>query len=391
MRVLVTGPNMGLTLGDVGGNAILDAVVESLRALNAEVHIYAFCGSPRPGVGRSFQDYVFASTMPLPALPFLPIHIRRLQATLERLRPDVLIMQDDCVALRKGGFDVRIIVYSHFPYSVRAAMGVDFFKLSRRSIIARIAERYWLRLAWRRWIASPDSQQISGFISNSKVTASAVRRSFGLSTRVVPPPVTTNDICPIPVSRKQPWICSVGLHRGKEPELLIEALADDRIHGSASSLQLIGHATHRRIRELRRLAARAGVRDRVVISADLPRRDLVEIFQASKYVVSAASLEPFGVFLVEGMAAGCIPLARRTAFNGGATEILEGKQDVLTFEDEMDLVSRVVAIEKEPADTQQAISDWAIVRAQSYSKARFIETFAPIVSKICHRAEVGAL
>lgn len=80
---------------------------------------------------------------------------------------------------------------------------------------------------------------------------------------------------------------------------------------------------------MERLAQRLGVADRVAIVGKLPRSELVREFAESDFLVLPSRFEPFGVVVLEAMAAGLPVIASRV---GGIPEIVADGQTGLLVE-----------------------------------------------------------
>jgi glycosyltransferase involved in cell wall biosynthesis len=107
-------------------------------------------------------------------------------------------------------------------------------------------------------------------------------------------------------------------------------------------LSLIGFAyDERRIFEVIRVL---GLEENVELLVNAERRTLIDRLLRAKAIVHPALHEPFGIAVVEGMAAGCVPIVRRGA-NGPWLEITkEGKYGLgfNSLEELVDLVEKVI-------------------------------------------------
>jgi glycosyltransferase involved in cell wall biosynthesis len=89
---------------------------------------------------------------------------------------------------------------------------------------------------------------------------------------------------------------------------------------------------------LRQLAHRLGVADRVTLVGKLSRVQLVSEFVEADFVVLPSRFEPFGIVLLEAMAAGLPVIASRV---GGIPEIVaEGRTGLLVEPDNADALAR---------------------------------------------------
>lgn len=190
--------------------------------------------------------------------------------------------------------------------------------ICRRNIIARFFPQH------PEW-------DISGYdtvLTISRFSAEWIMRYHGMAAQVVYPPVPLVDIQPVQWQNKEKRIIVVGRFfevpggNNKNHAILIEAFKELMLPDW--SLHLVGavqnEAYYRRIRDI------AGNDKRIHFHHDISRQDYVQLLQTARFVWGAtgyqaqkpSSREHFGVFAVEAMAAGCVPIVHNS---GGTPEI----------------------------------------------------------------------
>ena len=134
---------------------------------------------------------------------------------------------------------------------------------------------------------------------------------------------------------------------------------------------IIGAVTSRSIlEELRQMSRLYQVDDHVTFEPDLDLESVREVLGRSKVIFSTMPNEPFGTAIVEGMAAGCVPLVQK---GGGQYEdIIERDKFGLSYEDEnkaAHFMESIMLHDQERLDLKRL----SIGRATSFSVHRFRE------------------
>ena len=238
----------------------------------------------------------------------------------------------------------------------------------------------WIRL-WRgrRRLLAPVARRITGlptavrldgnFVFNSRYTLERARRvGVDAPATVVYPGVDERFLAPCD---GQPWrwrLAYVGrIDRQKGIDTAVRALA--RLPASAT-LAVWGTGDDRYVAELRELAARLGVGDRVRFKGFASAAELPSVYARADTVVFPVRWEePFGLVPLEAMGVGrpVISTAR-----GGTAEFLRAGENALVFavDDDVGLADCVHRLADDPSLRERLREAGALTAAQ-YTVERF--------------------
>jgi glycosyltransferase involved in cell wall biosynthesis len=194
-------------------------------------------------------------------------------------------------------------------------------------------------------------------LANSRWTAAALRRTYGIDAQVVYPPVTSSPAAPSPLAdRAAGFVCLGRLapeKRTHEAIAVVDALRDQ---GHDVHLHLVGTGNGRYAAGI---AAAAQQRAHVTLHGHLPRRDLEALFARHRFGLHMMRNEHFGMAVAEMTAAGLLVLAHRSA---GPMEIL-GALSPLLFTDVAQAVTVAAALLRSPARQEELMGGVLRVRA----------------------------
>ncbi len=128
--------------------------------------------------------------------------------------------------------------------------------------------------------------------------------------------------------------------------------------------------------ELRRLAARLGIEERVLFTGHTG--EVTRWMAASDVIVNASQTEPFGLVVVEAMASGCTTVA---VSSGGPRDVIEHLENgILCPSNAPEDLARGIALAIDDDDLRARIGPAARLRVErSFSRERMTERFAEIV------------
>jgi glycosyltransferase involved in cell wall biosynthesis len=116
---------------------------------------------------------------------------------------------------------------------------------------------------------------------------------------------------------------------------------------------------------LRQLAQRLGVADRVSYIGKLSRSELVNEFAAADFLVLPSRFEPFGVVILEAMAAGLPVIASRV---GGIPEIVaDGRTGLLVEPDNPDALAESFELLSQDESLRRSMGRAARERVEEYA------------------------
>lgn len=211
-------------------------------------------------------------------------------------------------------------------------------------------------------------------LANSKWTASALRRTYGIDAQVVYPPVTRSAAAPRPFGdRAAGYVCLGRLTPEKRTHEAITVVDELHDRGHNVHLHIVGTGHGRYAASISAAAAR---RDYVTLHGHMPRIELEALLDEHKFGLHMMRNEHFGMAVAEMAAAGLLVLAHRSA---GPMEIL-GSASPLLFADAAGAVAAADVLMKSVTLQEEMMADVSRVRA----------AFAPEAFMLAVREAVGA-
>ncbi len=185
----------------------------------------------------------------------------------------------------------------------------------------------------RRW------ESVKMHVANSRFTRHVVKGlSSGLTPAVIYPPVDIELWSVSPSEGPRSGITSLArFDKWKRQDLQLTIMK-----GMRTQLKMIGRAIRKEeiayLRDLEQMAKKAGHVDFYV---NLPQPQVKTLLSSSKVFIHTAEDEPFGITIVEAIAAGCVPIVRE---GGSATEIVPFEEfRFRTIEQARDKIRRAFA------------------------------------------------
>ena len=275
------------------------------------------------------------------------------------------------------------IQYVHFP---------GLLELKARSEPPRAARsgegrsgRRWRRFrsAFQPWRLlsgfSFDGVERNMTLVNSRFTGESFRTVYGISGRVVYPPVHEVEAHTPWEARGNDFVCVGRLIPSKRIDTIIAMLAAVRACGHDVRLHVVGmswkRATERRLYEdiEQLVAANASW---VTLHADVSRAALEHIMGTCRYGIHAQVSEPFGIAPAEMVKAGCITF---TGAVGGQTEIVGGDPR-LVLDSVEDGISKIDDVLTSPS-LQRELREMLAGRAKLFTIERFMTEIRAAVSE----------
>ncbi len=342
-----------------GGEKVLERLAGLLPA--APIHtLFHFPGTMSPALER--RDI---RTSSLQAAPGLRRHYRRylplFPTAIEEFDLsgyELVVSSSHCVAKGvlsgPGSFHV---CYCHTP--MRYAWDQEHAYFPRRTgAVARLRGRVLDRL--RAWDVAT-SGRVDRYLANSSFVAERIRRYYGRSAEVVPPPVDTDFFTPGEGGRGDYCLYVSALAPYKRIDLAVAACGRLGLE-----LRIVGDGPERG--RLERQAAGA-----VRLLGRVPADELRALYRGARCFVQPG-VEDFGISAVEALACGCPVVALG---HGGVRDIVEDGVHGVLYEGEGDAGALAAAIETlarrrpEPARLRE--------RAERFSEERFLQRIAPLL------------
>lgn len=200
----------------------------------------------------------------------------------------------DILAWNKEKLSAKLILTTHG----------GFFHTKQRRLLKWVYAHFILPRAWRK---------LDGvtFVSSSDVIKFSFMQNMSVPREVIANGIS-EDYFSLSLKKKDANILLfVGrLSQNKRVDNLIRAFAVFARHPSAKDVELhiIGKDWEGIQSELKAVAQFEGVSPRVFFHGEVSENEKFEWLERAGYLVSASEYEGFGIGIIEGMAAGCIPI-----------------------------------------------------------------------------------
>jgi len=222
-------------------------------------------------------------------------------------------------------------------------------------------------------------------VANSKFNAETLERCTGLRAVVIHPPVPLVSFADAP--EKQDGTNDVVVYSRFLPEHGTDHLQwVPRIASATTnaSFLIIGPATEAAkgtISRLEKTVAKMHVESNIRIQTCSSREEYVEAVRNAKVFLRTLPHEPFGMSVVEAMAAGCVPVVPRDG--GPWFDILEGKEGVYGFSyGSISEAAEKIRMLMENDELRTEVSARARRRAMDFDSSVFEKRISSIVRNV---------
>jgi glycosyltransferase involved in cell wall biosynthesis len=378
MRVAIIY-DFGVNLG--GGDFVMLNILEALCNAGHEVFLLTSYPKGLEESAKFFEKLVpnidirFIKVPSYLRHPYTIAYIARKATKVGSDVYDAYLVSDDipiCVANQKG------ICYMHYPHAARFNFKEYIATKYKATLRGKLAWKIHETLFPRFFLVNRKPEKWL-LIANSMITRQHATETFHVDVKDVAllnPPVASrviNKMWKNYSSKKEDLIVCVGrFELEKHFTEVIHALA--RLKEKIDvKLSLIGFMYDEKyvLEVIRALRLEKSVE--LLINAE--RRTLIDRLLRAKAIIHPAPHEPFGIAVVEGMAAGCVPIVRR-GVNGPWLEITEEGRCGLGFSDlgELaDLMEKVV--ESYDNLDVEAVTTRALEFDETEFKRKFIDMF----------------
>jgi glycosyltransferase involved in cell wall biosynthesis len=235
---------------------------------------------------------------------------------------DAYLVSDDipkCIANQKG------VCYMHYPHAARFNFKEYVATKYKITMRGRLAWRIHKNLFPRFYLVDRKPEKWL-LVANSMITRQHAAETFHVDVEdvvLLNPPVASraiNEMWKNNSSEKENLVVCVGRFESeKRFTEVLHALA--RLKKKVDvRLSLIGFTCDEK--HIFKMIRTLGLEENVEFLVNAERRTLIDRLFRAKAIVHPTPHEPFGIAVVEGMAAGCIPIVRR-GFNGPWIEITQ--------------------------------------------------------------------
>jgi len=371
--------DFGVNLG--GGDFVMLNILEVLYNAGYEVSLLTSHPKGLWESGKFFEKTVpnvDIHSIKMPSYlrhPYTIAYIARKAAGVGGNVNDVYLVSDDipiCIANQKG------VCYMHYPHAARFNFK-EYVATKYKAILrGRLAWRIHKILFPRLYLVDRKPEKWL-LVANSVVTRRHAAETFHVYVEdiaLLNPPVASRMINKMwkncSFEKENLIVCVGRFEFEKRFTEVLQALA--RLKKKINvKLSLIGFAhDERHILEVIRAL---GLEENVELLVNAGRRTLIDRLLRAKAIVHPAPNEPFGIAVVEGMAAGCVPIIRREV-NGPWLEITKEGRYGFGFSNLEDLVNIMEkVIEFYDSFGMKNIVARALEFDEAEFKRRFIDVF----------------
>lgn len=289
--------NIGVIHGFVGGGGgtekTLLTILEALEETNHKVTLYTF-SKPK----LSFKKITVKSLIPI-SIPAFGLYQRLMESNLISKAKN-----EDIIIQASGGFAVpenpkqKIIVYCHSDFSSELEKTITKYK----GIWGKYYKIYYEKT--KQTLEKINQENIL-LLSNSKYVQNSLEKIYGKKSSLLYPPLDLSEFNQN-ISKKKSLICISRFSSEKNLEFVIDAVKnlsiDSIIIGNTKtkSNEIYYNLLDSKIKKEMHSS-------NIVLLKNISRKNLLAHLLESK-VYFHASPETFGLTIVEGISAGCIPI-----------------------------------------------------------------------------------
>ncbi len=376
-RVLLVQPSLQ---PPGGGNGVAAWVLQALAPIH-RVTVLSWQPVEVEAINRFFGTALMRSdfdTIEVP--PQLRAVVDRLPVPASLIKSSLLMRYTRKVsaayevlfgAQNETDFGRRGIQYVHYPTYLRPRPDVDLRWYHRPAGALRAYYQFADAIAG----FSLDRLKRNLTLVNSDWTGDQVKRSLGVQTRTLYPPVA--DPAPgLPWHARRASFLAIGrISPEKEYERAMRILARVRNRHPKLTLTIVG-TWDRRVRgymnSLRRLAQQLG--PWITFKQDISRDELRQLMATQRYGIHAMREEHFGMAPAELARAGCIVWVPR---GGGQMEIV-GHEPALMYDSEDEAVEKIVRTLADEDEQSRLRS--LLTASERFSTAHFVAAVREIVA-----------
>jgi len=293
----------------------------------------------------------------------------------------VYLISDDipiCIANQKG------ICYMHYPHAARFNFKEYVATKYKTTLRGKLAWRIHKTLFPRFYLSDRKPEKWL-LIANSMITRQHVAETFHMNVEnivLLNPPVASqaiNEIRKNNSSKKENLIVCVGRFE-------LEKRFTEVLHALTClkkkiniKLSLTGFTYDEK--HVLKITRALGLEENVELLVNAERKTLIDRLLRAKAIVHPTPHEPFGIAVIEGMTAGCIPIVRR-GNNGPWVEIVQKGKYGLGFDGIKEMAEAIEnAINNYDEFDLHAIISRALEFDQTKFRERFLQLVAPFLNQ----------
>jgi len=356
-----------------GGERVALAVIEALKRMGYSVSL----GAVEPTDWSRVRRLLSPRYLPDRELYLVPFKVRAFGIYM-RLLSVLLVMRErkyHCVSVNTHGDILPIpcdITYMHFPTFTLAKLAPE----NQKYVTSTFWKAYFVPYE-RIQSKIVETLENTVLLTNSRFSASTIRRFLGLKALVLYPPVDVETFAiDTPPEDRENIVVSIGRYNPeKRYEFVLHVakeLPDIRFVIAGSTGEALAKSY---FEKLLRMREKMGLGN-VELLRDVPLSELLGVLSRAKVYLHAMVAEHFGMAPVEAMAAGLVPVVHRSG--GVYTDVIEFGRYGYAYR----------TIDECAKAIEHAIDNYRkwypIVREASkrFSKDRFIKRFSMVVEKV---------
>ncbi len=269
----------------------------------------------------------------------------------------------------------KVLVYVHYPHAARIILNQLVPYRYKYTLKGRLIWKIHSVLFRMFFLTNWDKQNVYVIVNSTLTQQHVLEALKPLHLTKIYPPVQVRQI--VEYTRK--------LSRNKEnlavyigriqPEKGIEDIvkATALVRNRNLKVMIMGFGfDNKYLNYLMNLVDKLNLQKQVSIKVNASREEILETLARAKVLIHPAHYEPFGIAVVEGMAAGCIPIIRK-GFNGPWIDIIEQGKFGLGFEDPSELAQILDTIINSNITCSKEITERALTFDEDMFKQKLIE------------------
>jgi glycosyltransferase involved in cell wall biosynthesis len=378
--------DFGVHLG--GGDFVMLNVLEALINAGYEVHLITayprglsiatrFFGKP---VTKITVHYI--KSMHMFKHPYTVAFLARIIKSFSSEDYDLYMVSDDIplvLADKKG------IAYIHYPHVARIRLKKYISTIYRSSIYEKLLWKIHETL-FPLFFVTKSKPEKWLLLANSLVTRKHVAETFNISVDEVlllHPPVQSKAIYSAlmkkDIEKENLVVCIGRFELDKRFTDVLYAFSYVRKKIRNAKLSLIGFRRSEDM--LHRLTTSLGLEQNVELLINADREMLINRLLRAKALVHPAPHEPFGIAVVEGMAAGAIPIVRK-GINGPWLEITQKGRYGIGFSNVKELIDAIItALTSYESFSTKSIIDRALQFDEEVFKERLLSILKSYINE----------
>lgn len=370
---------IGNTLNTMGGGERVTAtMLLALKEMGFKTTLLTWDKPAWPLISRQFDEFTKLSGAVDSVSP-LSVDFKELtaigsfDAVLALTKVPKLVKGYDLIVNSQGNTVAfpADISYVHFP--TFALLRPELREVAKHHLHVYVSSSGdMILLKLRYWLYKTTLEHSALVLANSRFTGSLLERVIDANVRVLYPPVQVEKIRSLVKLGERKDVVVTISHFRRDKNLEIIPFIASKVE---AKFIVIGHAHDiSYVRDLRRLIKRLGVRDKVILLFDLPRKNLLELLAKAKMYLHTMIAEHFGMSVVEGMAAGLVPIVHRSG--GPWIDILDEKQGLYGYgyidvEEAISVINELLSNEGCRDRVSRRIQRRALIFDEENFKAKF--------------------